>query len=214
MTAHEDLYDLMRSRRSVRRFAGTVPPRALIESILASAVTAPSASNKQPWRFLVVQNRGHHRGAWRQRCARRSTGSRWRSRREFEPSFRAYGEYFTRFEHAPLVIVPLFRALTVLSNLTGPQIAIGDVERIHAMERDSGLIGTSLAMQNLLLAAHAAGLGASGMTGPLVAADALREILRVPASWHIVALVPIGYPAEVPAPTARKPIARVTTWIE
>ena len=99
------------------------------------------------------------------------------------------------------MIVPLFRALTVLSNLTGPRLASGDAARIHAMERDSGLIGTSLALQNLLLAAHAAGLGASGMTGPLVAADALREILRVPASWHIVALVPIGYPDEVPPPT-------------
>jgi len=70
-----------------------------------------------------------------------------------------------------------------------------------------------LAMQNLLLAAHAAGLGASGMTGPLVAADALREILRIPQSWHIAALVPIGYPDEEPTPTARKTVDHVTRWI-
>ena len=74
------------------------------------------------------------------------------------------------------------------------------------MERDSGLIGTSLALQNLLLAAHAAGLGASGMTGPLVAADGIREQLAVPPSWHPVALVPIGYPAEAPPATERKPV--------
>ncbi|PYR56391.1 MAG: hypothetical protein DMF85_16720 [Acidobacteria bacterium] len=76
------------------------------------------------------------------------------------------------------------------------------------------LIGTSLALQNLLLAAHAAGLGASGMTGPLVAADAIREILRVPASWHVVALVPIGFADEESAATARKPADVVTQWIE
>ena len=53
------------------------------------------------------------------------------------------------------------------------------------MERDSGLIGTSLALQNLLLAAHAAGLGASGMTGPLVAADAdCARSFACPPSWH------------------------------
>lgn len=52
------------------------------------------------------------------------------------------------------------------------------------------------------------------MTGPLVASDVLREILHVPASWHLAALVPIGYPDEEPAPTARKPVERVLQWIE
>ena len=52
------------------------------------------------------------------------------------------------------------------------------------------------------------------MTGPLVAADAIREILRVPASWHVVALVPIGFADEEPAATARKPADVVTQWIE
>ena len=213
MISHEDLHDLMRTRRSVRRFRRDVPERAVIESILASAVTAPSASNKQPWRFFIVQNRDT--------IARLAEAVRTAVNRialaiepAFEQSFRAYGDYFTRFEHAPLVIVPLFRPLTVLSNLTGPQLAIDDRASIQTMERDSGLIGTSLAVQNLLLAAHAAGLGASGMTGPLVAAADIREILRVPPSWHIVALVPIGYSDEQPQPTQRKSVEQVTHWIE
>jgi nitroreductase len=133
---------------------------------------------------------------------------------DFEESFRAYGDYFTRFEHAPVVIVPLCRPLTILSNLASDRIGAGDLERIRMMERDSGLAGTCMALQNLLLAAHAAGLGASGMTGPLVASDRLREILSVPPSWHIVALVPVGYAAEDPSPTVRKSVERVTQWIE
>jgi nitroreductase len=213
MMSHEALHGLMGARRSVRRFRSDVPDRAVIESVLASAVTAPSASNKQPWRFLVVKNR--------ETIARLAAAVRAAVDRvaiavepEFEPSFRAYGDYFTRFEHAPLVIVPIFRPLTILSNLTGPRLGADDRERVQTMERDSGLIGTSLALQNLLLAAHAAGLGASGMTGPLVAADVIREILRVPASWHIVALVPVGYADEAPAPTTRKSALQVTEWIE
>ena len=213
MMSHEELHHLMRARRSVRRFRPEIPDRALIESILASAVTAPSASNKQPWRFLVVLNR--------EVIARMATAVRAAVDRiaaavepESEASFRAYGDYFTRFEHAPLVIVPIYRPLTVLSNLTGPRLAGDDDERVRQMERDSGLIGTSLALQNLLLAAHAAGLGASGMTGPLVAVDAIREILRVPASWRPVALVPMGFADEEPPPTGRKTVEHVTQWID
>lgn len=213
MMSHAELHELMASRRSVRRFRRDVPDRVLIESILASAVTAPSASNKQPWRFFVVTNR--------EKIACIATAVRAAVDRiahaidpSFEESFRAYGDYFTRFENAPVVIVPLYRPLTILSNLLSDRIDASDVGRIASMEDSSGLIGTSLAMQNLLLAAHAAGLGASGMTGPLVAADAIHEILRVPASWKIAALIPIGYPDEEPSPTTRKSIDHVTQWIE
>jgi nitroreductase len=185
----------------------------LIESVLASAVTAPSASNKQPWRFFIVRNR--------EVIARMAAAVRDavdRIARAVEPgaetAFRAYGDYFTRFEDAPVVIVPIYRPLTMLSNLTGPRLEQDDETRVRAMERDSGLIGTSLALQNLLLAAHAAGLGASGMTGPLVAVDAIRDILHVPPSWHIVALVPVGYADETPAATARKTIEHVTQWVD
>ena len=213
MIGREELDELLRSRRSVRRFKPDAPPRELIESVLAAAVTAPSASNKQPWRFLVVANRetiDAMAAAVRAAVDRIATAID----PAFEESFRAYGDYFTRFEEAPLVIVPLFRPLTILSNLASERIEAADAARIAAMERQSGLIGTSMAMENLLLAAHAAGLGASGMTGPLVAVDAIRELLRVPPSWEIAALIPIGYPDESPPPTARKPAEKVTQWID
>jgi nitroreductase len=208
MVTPAELYELLSTRRSVRRFKPEAPPREAIESLLASAVTAPSASNKQPWRFLIVQNREQIDAmaaavrAAVERIARAIDPA-------FEEAFRAYGDYFTRFENAPLTIVPLFRPLTVLSNMLPNDDAV-----IRTMERDSGLIGTSLAIQNLLLAAHAAGLGASGMTGPLIAVDELRALLHVPPSWQIAALIPIGYPDEIPHPTARKPPEKVTQWID
>jgi nitroreductase len=212
MISHADLHDLMRTRRSIRRFRSDVPPRGVIESVLGSAVTAPSASNKQPWRFLIVESRGvidRMAAAVREAVDRVATAVD----PQFESTFRAYGDYFTRFECAPLVIVALFQPLTLLTTLTGSRLGEEDRRRVTAMERDSGLIGTSLAIQNLLLAAHSAGLGASGMTGPLVAADALREILAMPTRWHIAALVPIGYPDEEPAPTERKTVDHVIRWI-
>src|SRR5215210_7589827 len=101
MITYAELHDLMSARRSVRRFRSETPARALIESILASAVTAPSASNKQPWRFVVVENRETIDSmASAVRCAIERIALAVEP--GYEPSFRAYGDYFTRFEHAPV----------------------------------------------------------------------------------------------------------------
>jgi nitroreductase len=210
----DDLEVLLRTRRSVRRFRDEVPSRELLERVLGAAITAPSASNKQPWRFLVVTDRAKiaaMAGAVREATARIAS----HIPEESMGSFRAYGDYFTRFETAPVVIVPIWRGLTVLSHLVSANATIepDDRARIVDMEQSSGLVGTSLALENLLLMAHALGLGASGMTGPLVASDRLRELLEVPASWGIVALVPMGFPAEEPQATDRKDLAKVVRWI-
>jgi nitroreductase len=205
--------DVMKSRRSVRRFAPDAPDRARIVRLLEAAITAPSASNKQPWRFLVVTNR--------EVVARMAAAVREAVEHvaghiapDCQPAFRAYGDYFTRFEAAPTVIVALFSSLTVLSSLVDDGLPADARDRIAAMERQSGLIGVAMALQNLMLMAHELGLGTSGMTGPLLAAHRLREILGVAPSWEIAALVPVGVPAETPAPTARKPVGQVVRWID
>lgn len=206
------IYELMKSRRSVRRFRSDAPSREQIERLIEAAITAPSASNKQPWRFVVIADRT--KIAELTGFVREAVG---RIAEHVEPAsqeaFRNYGDYFTRFDQAPVVIAALYRSLTVLSNLVDEGIDAADRERIRLMEERSGLVGVSMALQNLLLMAHETGLGASGMTGPLVASDRLKLSLEIPPSWEIAALVPVGYPAEQPAPTDRKPAQRVTTWI-
>lgn len=207
-----NLDDALRTRRTVRRFRPDMPPRALVERCLAAAILAPSASNKQPWRFFVVTARpriAHMAGAVREAVDRVAAHVEpaWAS------SFRAYGDYFTRFEAAPVVIACLHRGLQVLSHMVGDRLPAQERSAIAAMERDSGLIGVAMAMENLLLAAHDAGLGASGMTGPLLASGALREILEVPGSWELAALVALGYPDEEPAAPARKGIDKVVRWL-
>ena len=81
------------------------------------------------------------------------------------------------------------------------------------MEAHSGLASTAMAVQNLLLYAHSIELGASCMSGPLVAEDKIRPIMGIPESWRIAVLVPIGYPDEDPEPVGRKPTAAVTRWV-
>lgn len=208
----EDLMKLLRERRSVRSFEDRPLARDVVLRLLEAAVAAPSASNKQPWRFFVVQERARidaMAAAVREATARIASHIPASS----QPAFRAYGDYFTRFEAAPTVIVVIHRGLAVLSNLTDDALEGRDREAIARMERDSGLVGAALAIENMLLMAHAMGLGASGMTGPLVAEPGLRAILEIPEGWGIAALVPVGYPAEAPSPTDRKPVDKVVRWL-
>lgn len=210
--AEGSLIELMKARRSVRQFKSSMPDRALIEKLIEAAVTAPSASNKQPWRFLIIADRkvierlGNSVREAVQKIASYVEPS-------WEQPFRSYGDYFTRFQGAPVVIVPLYRSLTVLSEMVDEELPQRERESIRLMEINSGLISTSLALQNLLLMAHTMGLGASVMTGPLVALETLRGILEVPESWQILAVIPVGFSAEEPMPTTRKPIDKVIRWI-
>ena len=204
--------DLMQSRRSVRRFRREKPTRPQIEELIEMAVTAPSASNKQPWRFFVTDDRFTI-----DRMAQAVCTAVERLGEHVEEiatdAFREYADHFVRFSEAPVVIVAAFREMTLLSHLVDSGIGENDLRRINVMERHSSLISTSMAVQNLLLYAHDTGLGASCMTGPMVAADEIKAILHIPDSWHIAAVIPVGFPDEKPEPTSRKPVRSVLRWV-
>lgn len=203
---------LFASRRSVRRFLDRPVERATIERLMALATMAPSASNKQPWRFVIVRDR-----AVLAQMAEAVRAQIALVLENMDPSgveaFRTYGEYFTRFEHAPCVIAPTCRATPILSQLVLPTLEPAAHARVTAMEHTSAVVSTALALENLLLAAPTLGLGASALTGPLLAAHRLGELLRLPASWELLALVAVGYPDEEPRATERKPVQSVLRWI-
>jgi nitroreductase len=199
-------------RRSVRRFLPDPVPEALAIQLVELAIAAPSASNKQPWKFLLLSSRATIRAL--AELVREATAEVARHvPPESEPAFRAYGDYFTRFEDAPLVIVPIYKAMTILSNLVDAELPPARKDAVTTLEQTSGLAGAAMALQNLLLGAHVLGLGASGMTGPLLAEDSIKRHLEIPTSWHVLALVPVGYPAEIPAPPGRKGVEKVIRWI-
>lgn len=205
--------ELVMGRRSVRRFRAEAPTDAQISKLLEAAQWAPSASNKQPWRFVVVANAATI-AAMAEAVRAAVQEIKAQLYEQSQDSFRAYGDYFTRFEAAPRVIVPIWRGGQLLSHLVHTDLAQGRRACLQATERDSSLLGCSLSIMNLLLMAHAEGLGASCMTGPLIAADTLAEILQVPHGWQIAALVPIGFADETPPTTSRKAPERVVRWLK
>ncbi len=204
--------ELLRARRSVRRFKEAPVPRAVVERLLDAAILAPSASNRQPWRFVVVERRetiaamtAAVRGAVETLVSTVVEDER--------AAVLSYASAFSAFASAPTLLVPLFRSPSTLTNLLGGEVDHGLRLRVATMERDSALVSASLALGNLILLAHELGLGATIMTGPLVAAAELEGFLAIPTGQSMLAVVPIGYPDETPEATPRTPASRVTRWI-
>ena len=204
------LLRLMRGRRSVRRLRDEPLQEATLTQLLEAARWAPSAGNRQAYRLLVVTSSPalvEMGRAVRQAAARVSAAAR----QDQAAGLESYLENFCHFATAPAVIVPIYRAG---ADLLGPAAEEGRREAAVSRAVVDSLSSVSAAVMNLLLAAHALGLGACWMTGPLIAAEELRRILRVPRGWDLAALIPVGVPAEEPDAPRRRDLKRLARWIQ
>lgn len=195
------LSGLIQSRRSIRRYTAEPVPRALVEDILSAATWAPSAHNRQPWRFCVIEN-----SAIKEQLAR-AMGNRLRRDLERdgvpEAVIKADTERsYTRMTSAPLAIL---LCLSMADMDTYPDERRAKNEYLMAIQ------STAMAGQNLLLAAHEAGLGACWMCAPLFVPDVVRNALQLPDNWQPQALITLGYPAETKE-KPRRPLESVLLW--
>jgi F420 biosynthesis protein FbiB-like protein len=102
--------------------------------------------------------------------------------------------------------------LAVLLCLTLEQMDRYPDARRSRAERRMAVQGVAMAGQNLLLAAHAAGLGACWICAPLFAPDVVRQVLELPEDWDPQGLVVLGWPAESPPERERMPLEQVTLY--
>jgi len=206
------ILELMHNRRSIRRFKPEAPPDTDILKLIEAACAAPSATNKQPWRFWVVKKRKHFEiiaGAVAK--ARRNYLSLLSP--DYRSEFEQYAVKFMSFENAPVVILPIYRASQGISALVKERSAEKEVGFLETYEHNTALMSVSLAIQNILLMSEAIGLGACCMTGPLIAGPEIEKGLRVPKGWQIAAVIAVGYPDEAPEPPGRKKLEWVTRWL-
>jgi len=204
MIDYPQLLELMRARRSVRRFQDRPVDRDDLLRLIEAARWAPSNHNRQPWRFLVCENRARI-GALADAVGR----SLSEKVRTLPPVAAAHsGEilhYATLFGSAPAVIVvqhrqPVSLAAALLADVPNPLLTSGEP------------LSTAMAVQNVLLAAQTLGLGACVLTGPLLAPAPLAAALTVPAGFDLTCLVAIGYPAEEPAAPRRKSVEQIAEF--
>jgi F420 biosynthesis protein FbiB-like protein len=199
-----ELHILLRSRRSVRRFRPDPIDPALIRSLLEAARWAPSPHNRQPWRFVVLQEAGSRR-----RLAQ-AMGERLRLERLADGTDAQAVEADVSRSYARITGAPL----AVLLCMSLEQMDRYPDARRSRAERRMAVQGVAMAGQNLLLAAHAAGLGGCWICAPLFAPEVVRQVLELPEDWDPQGLVVLGWPAESPPERERMPLEQVTLYHE
>ena len=192
----------LRGRHSVRRFRPDPVPEAIIRRVLQAATRAPSAHNRQPWRFAVVGQ-----GEAKDRMIRAMADALRGDLRadglpaaEIEARVRSAQERVTQ---APVVIVLC---------LTMADMRVYPDARRQAHERTMAIQSLALAGGHILLAAHAEGLGACWMGAPLFAPQAAIEALSLPPDWEPQGMIVMGVPAGPGKETDRRAVDEVTLW--
>lgn len=196
------LHDPFQARRSIRRYADRPVDRGALERALTAATWAPSAHNRQPWRFVVITS------AAEKDTLASAMGARLRADRAADGDPADAIEADARRSHARITGAPV----VVLACMTMSVMdRYADARRAQA-EEVMAVQSTAMALQNLLLAAHAEGLGACWMCAPLFCPDDVRAALDLPADWRPQALITLGHPAGRGKPATRVQLDSVVRW--
>ncbi len=196
------LHELIRSRRSIRRYTDQPIAPEIVERLLIAAIWAPSAHNRQPWRFAVIQI-DSAKLALASAMGDRLRADRLADGDPVEAVEADAARSRARITSAPVVIAA---CLTMADMDRYPDTRRKKAEYLMAAQ------SVAMAMQNLLLTAHAEGLGACWMCAPLFCPDAVKEALNLPDDWEPQALITLGYPADSGKPASRKPLESVVLW--
>lgn len=179
----DELENLMSTQRAVRKFRDEPVDDALLSRILRAATRAPSARNVQPWHFIVIRDP-------------ETKGKLGHIFDELGQQF--YGHGAPERQHWSEVPV----LIAVCSNLPfgqGPGSEAATGASVYP------------AVQNLLLAAHAAGLGTVLTTRWKSREAEVRPLLGLPDEMAVHAIIPMGWPAEKLGKNRRKPVGDVTS---
>jgi nitroreductase len=212
------LFEAMYSARALRRLKPDPVPDAMITRVLDAAIRAPSAGNAQNWVFIVVRDAAqrHKLGVIYRKAsdiASEIYKARGRPPHMTEDQYRRFmssGAYL--WEHmgeAPVLLVPSLRDRTPPPRETLPP----SVQARYAAELayEQRIRGASIypAVQNIILACRAFGLGTLITTNHIRCEDEVKVVLGLPADVSTYALMPIGFPEGKFGPLARKPVHEV-----
>jgi len=176
-----DVLEAIKTRRSIRKYKTTPIDDSTLEQVLEAAQWAPSWANTQCWRFLVVRDTG--------------------IRTQLAETLSSNNPATDAILNAPLVIVACAQ-----------KKRSGHYHGEPSTDKGDGwlMFDTGLAMQNLVLAAHALGLG----TVHVGAFDAKKAegILGIPEGYCVVEMTPLGYPDQEARTPPRKELSEIVFY--
>jgi nitroreductase len=180
-----DIYEVIKKRRSIRQYKNKEIPKEVLDRILEAATWAPSGKNLQNWRFYVLA------GPEKDKCLV-LTQKAWLHikdvlEKRLKPSLYKFTErFFFTLGGAPIVIFAYSKPDPNENN----QTSLGSVY---------------MAVQNLMLAAQAEGLGTCSMGSFLEIKDDVNELVNPEKDYQLVCGVVLGYPDHEPPAPPRQP---------
>ena len=183
-----DVFEAIYNRHSQKQVKQDAVPREMIEKLLDAAVQAPNHYKVRPWRFVVLTKEA------RNRLGDVMAASQMDRHPEFPQ------EAFDKARATPLQ-APVVIAVGV-DKPAEPKVL--EIENICA---------AATACQNLLLAAHALGLGAKWRTGEWARDPKVKEFLSFEADQHIIAFIYIGFPEFIVEHSPRPSFEDRTVWM-
>ncbi|QYR20360.1 nitroreductase family protein [Paenibacillus sp. sptzw28] len=212
----ESVKVLIHERRSVRKFTDEPVTTEQIRELIDCARYAPSDTNSQTWKFVVITNKTKIKAiedlTWVQLHSRAERAEAQGLNKEARLLLKSFGPYATAFSDAPALIVCLATpyASKFRDRIFDPIGLVGD-----EVWREEGIKSSCLAAQNLMLAAHAMGLATCPMTGPVLLAEKqLKEYLGIEEHLDVNMVIALGYPSETPGKLPRKEIDEILTIVE
>jgi len=207
-------------RMSVRSFRNEPVGREMIAAVLDAARQAPSASNQQPWQFVVVT------GEPRERLGALLLSAHKQSKKHYDPS-RGKSIPSRYMERTKKLLKGIRPYLEKMEKQTVPFIEEGScqfygapvliVVTMDKAHEPSKLVDIGCAVENLILAAHEKGLGTCIIALILMFEDLIREQLALADDERVVLAVALGYPdTDVPVNGFRapkEPLDSLTTWV-
>jgi len=172
-----ELSQAIKERRSVRKFRPDPVPREILEHVLELATWAPSGMNRQPWHFIVVKGDK----------AEELRGIFGEAGEDIRPRLEA------RFPDRPKIVESTVNFFRTYGGAPVFILAYAGASTASGWDTNS----TAVAVQNLLLAIHEAGLGGTWTDGIMGKEASINKTVGV-TDKKLVCVIPVGYPNEAP----------------
>ena len=203
MTSTNNLHEFLRTRRSIRRFKPDPVPDSVIENILTTASFAPSAHNRQPWRFAVVTDLSVK--------TKLADAMAIEFERDLEKDKLPKAEIQKRTtrSHERIISAPV----VIILNVDMSDMDVYPDKKRNKAEYLMAIQSVANAGMQMLLAAHAEGLGGVWVCSPLFVQETVQSVLVLPKTWEPQAMFFVGHPMDIPEVRERKPIQDISIFI-
>lgn len=206
MQENPGFFDLVGDMRAMRRLKPDPVPMDLIWKVLNAGVQAPSGQNSQPWKFVLVSD--VEKKKWFAERYAAAMQSRFRFRLDPETRGKAESNGLVRSIYYQMDHLHEAPYLLLVCGERDWPFKVPEAERVGLAPPNFGAVYP--AVQNILLACRALGLGAALTTMHQVFEDELHEKFGIPTEFGVVVTIPIGYPIGKFGPVTRIPAQEKT----